>query len=785
MLADQIINIFAGDIRQTVMSARQQRGGLEQHRYRRELPGLVIEITFNNGHEALRLTAYPENLPSSSGSVETTTPFVIKVPFTGFPVPGLGATSTLAVDQQPSSLSPITDWPFQWNAFGPIYPFDPAFTPGSPGPTSKFSTVNNAYVCTAPIGAPDFAAAGSPPQIESEATLGVYGTEIVAYDGIPIQYLDPAGGGVIDGANGVPNTAWCAGVGGTAALTAALSGKEYWEVEIVTLPAGNVPDAYLNASIRLDLDFAVAETANPTVTISTMFAQGSGYFGWDAPYTLSWPAKLDAFGTPLIGLCTAAYLPDDLVPSAPGGSPKPYMDYNRVLGCDPVLDPYGPKSKIARSIYMTRTAFVVDHPDLKFKCQWNAGAWEYQGTDGSWFTDATAGATSVPGQVLNGTSGLVATTDPVTHVVSQSGFSNFATYYAALSAWSPDEGAAPSNIFTATAANAWAYLISDNPFFNRAPWQTAEVVMINNQPSVPLEVDGSGYLGGPDGVLWEAFFQVAPSTTFAGYPSSGPGTANWPATVPFFENSGLYGFYWSLFSGLYVTNSLNNTPALSGMNVRYTPGVVSYNSADPYIYPTTRLAGDYFQGQDWKTSSWTLHLNAYAQPVQDLWTDGYHAPVFIGRVDNWNFGALPSNSMSDGVDAALDGSAAHGAQIMGPIARFTGVDLGDLKNGDVVMVAADAAAGYVWFGKNGVWYGPGDQTTSSAPLNGDGPSQGTKWAAVMDGCTASSTPAATPADKPMYFPAVGWRVGPMECKLLYGSNIKYPIPAGFKGYGST
>ena len=87
-----------------------------------------------------------------------------------------------------------------------------------------------------------------------------------------------------------------------------------------------------------------------------------------------------------------------------------------------------------------------------------------------------------------------------------------------------------------------------------------------------------------------------------------------------------------------------------------------------------------------------------------------------------------------------------------------------------------------------------DVTFGTAPVNVagalDGPTYGTKWAAVMDGMKKSATPITASASDtnpddqpPQYFPAIGYRIGAFEAKFHCGVDMKYAPPSGFKIYG--
>ena len=98
---------------------------------------------------------------------------------------------------------------------------------------------------------------------------------------------------------------------------------------------------------------------------------------------------------------------------------------------------------------------------------------------------------------------------------------------------------------------------------------------------------------------------------------------------------------------------------------------------------------------------------------------------------------------------------------------WTGVDLGPLKVGDVVMLAVrpktKSAPGGVWFGKNGQWKGMQPGGTPDAVL--DDP---------------------TVIDKRLgYVPICGAQWGHTQLRFRYGASVLYSLPAGFEYYGET
>jgi hypothetical protein len=129
---------------------------------------------------------------------------------------------------------------------------------------------------------------------------------------------------------------------------------------------------------------------------------------------------------------------------------------------------------------------------------------------------------------------------------------------------------------------------------------------------------------------------------------------------------------------------------------------------------------------------------------------GRHGLVFKGRAD------LLRSIKSPGGDAVNDGGPYAGRSGI-----WTGVDLGDFGEGDVIMIATDTDSRKVWFGKNGAWQGN--------PASGEG------WACFMDG----------PAGARNYYPGVSFRVGPSKLRAHFRTDdMIYTIPKGFKSYAA-
>jgi len=830
-VAEQIVAGYQANLAQFVSAARQERDCFGQ-KWQRKIatwPKLTAELTFNYGVETLRVVITP-SAGSDTSTVSVQNIKKISVPYTGFPVPSMGTYGDVLL----KAFAPN----------GTFYPFDFYASPSAPGTTSHFDSTSQAYKSTSPVSTPiadieismnSFA----PPQYVPYTTYN-QATRTYSQDSSRFDITtDPA--------------QWCPGVAGNAILTTPLSGKQVWEIEITELPGSKVPtgavleDAFYGQSaVPIKSPLALSHSLVPWAFLS----------GFASPYQTKFPTDVSTWGTPSIGVCPAYYLPDDLQNFSPTDIPQLYMDYGSPLGCDVQIKPTDPVGKKARSIYTIVTSFIAKQTT---GVGWMCGIYDCGPIDPGFYgvtgyaidaqqlkADMIAWSatdqSTVPPSVYSPGSGYIlvagepeflvanplrpaliadvtvtysvgsmgvasggnvfrllpplnqADMAPVNHACSQSDFLSFIaahpSSYISLGVGQPD--AVDPSVFEPWAASAHGY-------FSGA--------RAGSVPNVSIQALDYYYLssstfGGPlDTVVTETntseyvLHGTPVNTSYPGYQGYACGVSSPGASGN------------DIFPDR-VVNSSSGTTIYEVGNVRYT---------SPYTIPVKDniLYGDFvnfYVGSDALTFDWAywdlvLDTTVTISPaIAQMFSNGTHSPVFIGRVDQWTFydnssnyygglgGGPVSQGVSDGSDVKIDGSRRASGQVMGMVGQFTGVDLGTLAVGDVIMIATDTSTGYVWFGKNGTWYGPGDSHGVTVALNPstDGPAHGTKWAAVMDGGSASAQPVTTPSGpydyatgRPRYFPAVGYRIGPLKANLLYGDKVKHTPPSGFTAYGNN
>jgi len=818
---------YQAEVLHLVAAARQQNqlNELGQRSAYGEWGPVTALYQSNQGLETLRLTVAVGG-HAEAGGVEIGGVFDIKVAFTGFPYPSMGAYNTGWADH------------FQFN--GPVYQCDPAFSPSDPGPRSRFDTSNAVWVCDAPVKEPDMNATLAGPPLLAEGVrspLPLYTIETGSGTTAAVTLGNP------DTTVGIMQPDWCAGVGGSAILTTPLSGKQYWEVEIVTLPH-KVPAPYNTDLSGFTVTHTIDNgTPHPThetvayhipIAFLTVLQQGLGFQG---SFTTTWPSGLDAFGSPCIGIVPGYYLPADMLPGISTAPPLHFQDYTRSVGLDPVIDPKGDKSKLARSIYLTRTSEIAQAqlvPSSSTAAPSTTinypGVWEVPVVLGS---DQITQAEAYLQAQVDGTAGSYPA-GSASAALTTLGVSDLAAYKAAVLAYSADPTHAPVPVMPAVAyikadpstgvstveagaiteRNGWSFCCADNPVLKAPPGGTLTPdyeVVYGQHMYFPMAGDRGIYLvtGLAPNLIYptpttlanitpvDAAFAAAQKNgyVFMGM-ASGPDltgavvTSSSGSGATYYVNQAYQGWNYSMYvAASYVGGTDADGRAYPRYTSGYTATIVSQPSPGSDAYTVYYFASDNYTTTLAAVTDVSAVWSASPKPTQGLHSAGYHAPVYVGRVDS----VADDTKIGDGTTIPLDGSLANVGQTMGLIGQFTGVDLGPLVEGDVVMMAADTASGKVWFGKNGDWYAPGSQYVASAVLDAtsDGPAFGTKWAAIMDGGKNSATPvtvdATTPTkdQPPEYFPAVGFRQGPLEAKIHYGSGMKYKTPNGFTIYGLT
>ena len=820
-----------GDVMQFVNGSRQMcaLGGPNYQRTFRDWGDLRADFSYNTGQEVLRIVVVPENVATlSSGSSQSFGGlFKIDIPFSGFPIPGMGdgAGST---------------YPTEFNWFGPSYPFDFAQVPCDPGTQSRYDQTDKVYIAQSPSSTPDLDGVGNATNIFSSIEqIG------------PVQ-LTPAGSSLMSGDAtykfGYAAADYCKKVAGAAILTTPLKGKQYWEIKITTLPSGNYPSGYTLTSTgnAFATSSEVGLTLNITPAIPGNWASLDANLGNMIPYVftsqisssvwqVSWPTDIDTWGTPAIGVVPAYYLPDDLRTASPTDQPKHYLDMTRTPGLDKMVADITTQNLRARSILAYSTAAAI-------------------GTGGGYVT--------LPG---------VWEIKMIAHSGNAGSFGDMRAWYAALVAWSAGGGTGtkPTNPppDTGFPKKGWRVLGYDN-YVRTGPTGYTPAQPTTMTWRAGDAMGGAGYYA----YMFETFTNepfdassLGPDDihgTSVGYGYSGwwpGGSVEW--SLPY--GSANAGHFFCVHDGdvfslptyllnttveIYNSSSMSHGVAVTGLvncmiangdgivithgggsktissmdydrllvafpnladftmdaaaftdlgTVRYTPGITYYDptgGAGTGAHMVSAV-GEFFPSF---SKSVTVASPAGADVVPDapkamqrLVDPGKHMPAYIGRPD-----LLPERPSSWTTASMGDGATTDLHVSDGKVGLFTGVDLGKLGEGDVVMVATDADNGYVWFGKNGKWYipdpsGGGDictQVSASDTNQQHGPGAQTPdgWAAVMDGAKKSASYDRGAPHAPYYYPAVGYRVGPFDAEIIYDrGKLKYAPPGGFEVYGQT
>ena len=197
---------------------------------------------------------------------------------------------------------------------------------------------------------------------------------------------------------------------------------------------------------------------------------------------------------------------------------------------------------------------------------------------------------------------------------------------------------------------------------------------------------------------------------------------------------------------------------------------------------TGHLMGDIFVGPEFKLSdhvdlyTWGKEINGPIGPlhIDTLLTTNATAqaltgPNAIGQVHSWVIKGSPTsigNLSGPTNDLPIDNQQVDANGFMRDASGvWTGVDLGEMSEGDIIMVAVQpttkTSPGGVWFGRNGEWKGnqPGGEPD-----------------AVLDHVTI-------PGVEIGYAPICGAQWGHAQLRFRYGRSMRYSPPAGFDYYG--
>lgn len=759
-IADQIVGQYQGQLWHFINAQRQGRQLAGQTGVSTYLSwdDMDVQYIYNHGQETLRITVYPSNAGAALELIGGT--FGIKWPFTAFPYPGMSQNGGTRV---PSVL--------QYS--GVQYVYDSGFSPSAPGPTSKVNSNTGVITCATPITKPDLNQ-----MLQSQLGTSVNAAEQLLYSQmmyeahVLIPTIDQSAIAFASKTIGYSQDLWSIDVGGAAILTTPLAGLQYWEVQIIKIPRGTVPSEFnvpwpvvqitgADGVVVSGVEYSGDKSLSPVLS-----SDGSGN-NW------TWDSKLDTFWTPAIGVCPGYFLPDDQLPGDPTAKPKLFHDYGRVLGMDQALDvKSGNYYDRARSIYVVATS--IDAANSAYT-SFNQGYWVLTGG-------------------LNAATGLV---DPSPQLIATDSF--VTSPPPGGSPW-PDPKvdyrgytvSNPSGVYVGNPSVAGMTLVQGGNLV----WATTETFVVNCFNGIPNSTISDVYATG--GVIGPhpALSNYAPSS---GPPSGITGTKQTGQSSPVLTDTVVIDASINQTHQTYVvTYYFGSTPpstyfewnnqiwgciGIDGTDMD--PGTLSHVAAT-YSSPvnTAILLGEL------PSIAPQINLTSGSSVVMDaswtkLYASGYHTPAFIGRIDScYQFGAYEG----DGSDASKFNLNSQ-TDTIEPFGCYTGVDLGQLNINDVVMIATDATKGYIWFGKNGKWYGKSGALNSTS----EGPAFGNNWAAVMDGATKSAFPITTPSGtwqrqtaQPQYFPCVSYRLGPGEVNIVFDAGqLKYAPPSGFKVYGQT
>lgn len=647
VIADALLRQYDGSIMQFWQAQRHNSalGVAAIQATTMSWPGLRARYQNVQGTEALTITAIPAAVAGSTSSTQAGDTFEIAALFSGWPLPGW---------QYSAAGNP--GW---WTGpkYGNYY-YDPAFVP--------------AIVSAANTKEGDLA--GDTP-LSNLALAGVVQLNWQPTSGPSMPFTEPW---------------WNTKVGGSGICRTALSGQQYWEVEITALPqSGSVPPPI---SVTIPLPGQSNKGSYTDPTFSQVLPGGTNV---NETLTWTWPAALDTWLSPVIGLVPATFVDQTWK--------KNTVAYGGVIGLD--YDPAQP-----RSIGAVRTSLI----------------------QGNWSSTAVTPGLATLDVSYKWVYFFNAPPGTPTNPVGQAIIIGQASYPC------PD----PNNLPTGDTT-----------------WNVGDTVVVNNQYlcmcvgnspdwSVWDQYPGVGAAAGPTTsqcASWWASIGPSSNQPYSSVRSQPPmqvGNAYFVVVAVVGAGLLLTGFYNFLQDGVpnnyTLYGTVTYTPASAGASTSTTSG--------------NKPFGDTFLGPDAVDSQGHLLTSG----INAL---GRHTWVLKGRGDALASTQTPSQ------DATPDLTSTPPT-----LGVWSGVDLGDLKSGDIIMVATDTATRKVWFGRNGQWY---DTNGAGSGIPAD-PNHVVNPAVLMDGDA-----------KTLYYPACSWRVGPTKLTMRFGVSQKYAPPSGFKSYGVT
>lgn len=758
-IAQNILGQNSGLIHSFINGQVQDARDREFWAHTYQSPAFDIQFSKVSRQSRVAIIVRPENASPSGGVIYAGDIFVLDVPFTTYPLLGqqLRDTGTI-VSWLGTGVIPQSDWnakyapptdesnSFQYKATIGPYAYDPLFVDEAPSAKFKTNMSKGAPLAKLAVSAP--------------------------YDGyVP---MDTQGNAVLDlltSGEGFPDGWGLKHVGASLICTTPMSGFVYFEVEIVNLPGGTPKNQTLTIPANKDASTYI-KTDDADLTSNSL--------------TLKFNGGITKYLSPVIGVVPRTFVDPTWK--------KPTVCYGRIIGLDQDPSefrsigcvPTGLAYANLQARYHFPGSYWMQNPSQYNSLQDDVitlvgEVWTYfpDGTISSYTSetfhdgnphmytgpwDAPSGVDNSITQInvalmkFDRNSALVNDNWLVTHPsasISGSGAIGVDGQYVIDSgkvapnygyADIPITGPGATAVATAAANGATAYnsaptVISvyyseDDLIHTRDTWTPRANLPLTPGVPYPFALD----------TYWPAGTQTPPSDPEFGatiwryvgevggvfyedmiYPSS-------KSTIPAFPNTERIIGPMVYIPQQFVTGAVDNITLLG--NFFPAQGV----TASMYIGTFGGFKAVTYQHQ-------IPEIISTSAPGSPLGVNSFggHTWVFKGRADQ----------LYNATSPLADGSPGDGI--------WSGVDIGALGVGDIVMVAVDVKNDKIWFGKNNKWY---DVSGVSQFAPGSKNLQPTM---LLDKGT-------------QYFPACSARWGHTQLKLRTGTALKYQPPAGFTAY---